>query len=297
MAYIIENAQVLKGDKWRSLCFLIENNQIISSRASFSMYKHLRTDAGNYIMTPSHVLLDFNLPITSAFEQRKSYYLENFIKKGCTTVLTSIRIQREKQLTSELKKIHAALLDCPFDYVIGVSITPALLTSSFIRICKRERVPAIFVEITNSADLEKIHWGWVKEAMFPYNCPLIPIFKDDSQKLKRFWAELTESHNIPSLKEEIQAGYPLDRRVLEKIGIYPRKSNLHDGGEVSYNFYLKDSETVKMVENELFMKYDSHLLVTMHKGKIIRAGKQLSYCPGYGEYVEIKTPAFYQSPT
>ncbi len=296
MAYIIENAHVLKGDKWRSISFLIENNRIFSSRASFNMYKHLRMDAGNYIMTPSHVLLDFNLPISSTFAQRKSYYLETMIKKGCTTVLTSIRIQRERQLISELKKIHAALFDCPLDYVIGVRITPALLTSSFMRVCKRERVPAIFVEVTSVAELEKIPWGWIKEAVFPYNCPLIPIFHNEDQKLKRKWGELMESHKIPSLKEEIPEGQPLTRKVLEKIGIFPRKSNLHDGGEVSYNFYLKDSETVKMVENELFMKHDSHLLVTMHKGKIIRAGNQLSYRPGYGEYVEIKTPAFYQSP-
>jgi hypothetical protein len=299
MAYIIENAHVLKGEKRKDICLLIEENRISSARASFKMYKHLRMDAGNYIMTPCHVLLDFNLPLTSTFEQRKAYYLENFIKKGCTTVLTSVHIERERQLLPEFNKIHSALLDCPIDYCIGVRIPATLLTSNFIRKCKREKVPVIFVEVTSSAELAKVPWGWIKEALFPYNCPLVPIFKnhDNNKKLKRVWTEMMDSANIPSLKEEIQESHPLGRPVLEKIGIFPKKSNLHDGGEVSYNFYLKDSETVKMIESELFMKHDSCLLITMHKGKIIRAGKQVSYRPGYGEYVEIKTPSFYQSPT
>lgn len=297
MAYIIENAHVLKGEKWKDVCLLIEGNRISSSRASFKMYKHLRMDAGNYIMTPCHVLLDFNLPLTSTFEQRKAYYLENFIKKGCTTVLTSVRITREKQLSSELKKIHSALLDCPLDYCIGVRIPTTLLTSNFIRKCKREKIPVIFVEVTSAAELVKIPWGWVKEAMFPYNCPLVPIFQNPDKRLKRLWIEMMDSANLPSVKEEVQESHPLNRTVLEKIGIFPKKSNLHDGGEVSYNFYLKDSETVKMIESELFTKHNSCLLITMHKGKIIRAGKQVSYRPGYGEYVEIKTPSFYQSPT
>jgi hypothetical protein len=297
MAYIIENAHVLKGEKRKDICLLIEGNRISSSRPSFKMYKHLRMDAGKYIMTPCHVLLDFSLPLTSTFEQRKNYYLENFIKKGCTTVLTSVQITREKQLSPEFKKIHSALQDSPIDYVIGVRIPSTLLTSSFIRKCKREKVPVIFVEVTSEAELVKIPWGWVREAMFPYNCPLVPIFQESDKKLKRVWAEIMESVHLPSFKEEIQESQPINRFALEKIGIFPKKSNLHDGGEVSYNFYLKDSETVNMVESELFMKHDSTLLITMHKGKIIRAGEQVYYRPGHGEYVEIKTPAFYQSPT
>jgi hypothetical protein len=297
MAYIIENAHVLKGEKRKDVCLLIEDNRISSSRASFNMYKHLRMDAGNYIMTPCHVLLDFNLPLTSTFKQRKAYYLENFIKKGCTTILTSLRIEREKQLVPEFKKIHSALQDCPLDYVIGVRIPTTLLNSSFIRKCKRERVPVIFIEVTSADELAKIPWGWVKEAMFPYNCPLVPIFHNQDKKLKKIWAEIMDTVNLPSFKEEVLELQPLDRLALEKIGIFPKKSNLHDGGEVSYNFYLKDSETVKMVESELFLKHDSSLLITMHKGKIIRAGNQVCYRPGYGEYVQIKTPSFYQSPT
>jgi len=297
MAYIIENAHVLRGEKRRDVCLLIEDNRISSSRASFQMYKHFRMDAGNFIMTPSHVLLDFNLPLTFTFEQRKAYYLENFIKKGCTTVLTCVHIKRERQLSQELKKIHSALLDCPLDYIIGVRVPTTLLTSNFIRKCKREKVPVIFVEVASASELKKIPWGWIKESMFPYNCPLVPIFQNQDKRLKKVWGEIMDLVNIPSLKEEVEESKPLDRNVMEKIGIFPKKANLHDGGEVSYNFYLKDSETVNMVESELFMKHDSCLLITMHKGKIIRAGKQVSYHPGYGEYVEIKTPSFYQSPT
>jgi hypothetical protein len=84
--------------------------------------------------------------------------------------------------------------------------------------------------------------------------------------------------------------------VLEKIGIIPKKSYLHPGGEVSYNFYLKDRESVKLAESELFLKHETHLAVTVHKGNVIRAGQHVSYRPGGGEYVEIRMPSFYSTP-
>lgn len=296
MAYIIENAHILKGKQIQDLSLLIKEDRIASARGSFKMYKHLRMDASEFIMTPTHVLLDLHLPLHESFEQRKAYYVENFIKRGVTTVLTCVTVQRERQLEKELKKLHTALLDSPFDYVVGVCVPSTLLNPGFIRKCKKEKIPAIFVNITNESEIQRVPWGWIKEAMFPYNCPIIPVFKTVDKRVKKTWGHYVESVHLPSFKDTLPMSQPLERNVLEKIGIYPRKSYLHDGGEVSYNFYLKDSETVKMIESELFLKQHSKLVITVHKGKVIRAGKQICYRPGFGEHVQINTPAFYQSP-
>lgn len=297
MTYIIENAFVLKGGVLKELSLLVENNKIALSQSSLDMYKHLRMNASDYIMTPTHVLLDFNLPFNQPFAGRKAYYLNKFIMKGCTTILTCALVRRERELTSQLKKIQSQMLDCPIDYVIGVRIPAKLVTASFLRRCKREKVPAIFVEISELSELEKIAWGWVKEAMFPYNSPLIPVFLSSEKRLPKIWGDIMKMHNIPCLMDELAENTPMNRKYTEKIGIYPKKSYLHHGGEVSYNFYLKDRETVKMIERELFTKHDSHLIMTIHKGKVIRAGGFLSYRPGDGEHVVINTPSFYLTPT
>lgn len=297
MAYIIDNAHILKGERLNNLSLLIEDNRVKSTRTTLKMYKHLRMDADDYIMTPTHVLLDYHLPLTQPFETRKDYYLEKFIEKGSTTVITCFRVHREREFPHQLKKIHSQMLDCPLDYVLGVRIPAKLLTQSFLMQCKRAKIPAIFIEVNSTTELNEVPWGWVKQVMFPYNSPLIPIFQSTEKKVRKTWANIMKNTNLPSLIDPIQELTPLSRNQVEKIGIFPVKSNLHDGGEVSYNFYLKDSGTVKMIESELFMHHDSKLLITMHKGKVIRAGKKMIYRPGFGEYVEIKTPSFYQSPT
>ncbi|MFS0635624.1 hypothetical protein AB1K84_06945 [Mesobacillus foraminis] len=298
MAYIIENAHVLKDGTRKVLSLLVEKDTITSVGPSFRMYKHIRMDAAGYIMTPTHVLLDSFLPLSQPFEVRKAHYLTNFIKKGCTTIITCVAVQREKELEPALKRIRTQLLDCPVDYVIGVRVPASKLTPGLIRRSKKERLPVIFVEVKSISELFSIPWGWIKEAIFPYNSPLVPVFINKEDKsLPKVWAKLMAAEKIPSFRDELEENIPLGMEALKKIGVYPRKSNLHHGGEVSYNFYLQDRETVNMTERELFMSKDSFLEVTLHKGKVIRAGRQISYSPGYGEYLEIITPSFYLTPT
>ena len=58
-----------------------------------------------------------------------------------------------------------------------------------MRECKKRKIPAIFVRIENKDELFSVPWGWIKEAMFPYNSPLIPIFQveKDNSELKQTW--------------------------------------------------------------------------------------------------------------
>ncbi|WP_053363952.1 hypothetical protein [Bacillus sp. FJAT-27251] len=298
MAYIIENAHVLKNGEIKDLCLLVENNRILSATAAPAVYKHIRMDADRFIMTPTHVLADFHLPFNLSFAEKKAYYLDKFIAKGCTTILTAVHFQREKEMEPKFKKIRSELTDCPVDYCIGARFPAHKLTPALVRRCKKEKVPVLFLEVENGEELVKIPWGWIKEAMFPYNSLLVPVFKNPSDtKLVRVWREIMKSHGIPSLESQMEEHLPLGRGVLEKTGIIPKKSYLHQGSEVSYNFYLKDRESKPMAESELYLKHDTHLAVTVHNGTVIRAGKHVSYRPGAGEYVEIRMPSFYATPS
>lgn len=299
MTYIIENAHVLKGQAVMKTSMLIDGDRISALKPSFKMYNHIRMDTDAFIMTPSHVLLDSNLPIQAPFHVRKEYYLKNFIMRGSTVVLIMIRIQFEMELELKLKQAKIDLTDSPIDYVIAVAVPPRLLKPGFIRTCKRAKIPAIFVEIDDINELYSIPWGWVKEALFPYNSPLIPIFlQNDSKKTKllqtKAWNELMAKEKVAAVEEEISEMIPISRRILKQIGVIPQKSNLNSGGELSYNLYHKSVGTIQLDEYGLFSSQSANLAVTVDKGVVIRAGQKVYFRPGKGENVIIKTPGFFK---
>jgi hypothetical protein len=276
---------------------LVEGQKILASRPSFNMHNHMRMDADAYIMTPTHVLFDPKLPLTGSFQERKDYYLKNFIMRGSTIVLTTVIIEFERELDSKLRQLKSDLIDCPIDYVIGVRIPSRLLNPGFIRKCKRAKIPAIFLEIKDMKELSTIPWGWVKEALFPYNSPIIPVLPENkSKKAKQLqlnmWIELMKKEKVPAVYEDLTVAGPVTRSVLKKTGIFPNKSNLHSGGELSYNLYYRNTETEQRDEFGLYFQSKS-LAVTVDKGKVIRAGSEVYYRPGKGENVIIKTPGFF----
>ncbi|ESU30365.1 hypothetical protein G3A_22505 [Bacillus sp. 17376] len=297
MAYIIDNVHLLKGQAFTETSILVEDQRIISTTSKFERYNYMRMDADNYIMTPTHVLFDTNIPIKESFKERKEYYLRNFILKGCTVVFTTVKIQFERQLEEELKQAKSNLLDSPIDFVLGVSIPPRLLNPGFIRKCKKMKVPAIFLEIDEMNSLKTMPWGWIKEALFPYNCPVIPILPESKHNKGRqlqlnVWSDLMKKEKVPAVYEDLANPGPVSRSILKKTGIFPEKSNLHSGGELSYNLYNISPETKYRDEHGLFFQ-SNHLEVTVDKGKVIRAGAEVYYRPGKGENVIIKTPGFF----
>lgn len=258
----------------------------------------MRVDANPFIMTRPHILFCPDIPINEPFQTMKAFFLESFIYKGCTMFLTYTEAEKEYLVKTAIKNKKQSLLNCPIDYTIGVKVPLQLITPSMIRVLKREKVPAIFVEIDGDSPLENMPWGWIREAMFPYNSPLIPIFTDEKAKLKKAsqerWTTILKYEKIPHLAEELLANEPIPHPHLCKIGIYPVKSGIHQGGEVSYNFYLKDSEMNLSSESELFYHGQDKLTVTVHKGTVIRAGSEVLFRPGFGEYVTIHTPLFFK---
>jgi len=297
MTYIIENANVLDDQAITTTHFLIKQNKIASRPASVNKLTHIRMDAKSFIMTPTSVMFNQQVPEDMPFHQLKQYFLDSFIKKGCTTLLTTAQIQLESEFLLKIKQKRSQLNTSPIDYIIGVKIPVQLLTPSFIRKCKKEKIPVVFVKIDDLSELSSIPWGWVREAMFPYNAPLVPIFGNRSSKelIKStdLWRKITANEKIPSLQNELTEFIPIAKQDLAKIGIYPLKSNLLHGGELSYNMYLMGNESRQVEEMSLFHYHNHRLVLTMHKGKMIRVGDKTSFCSGFGEQVMINKPSFY----
>lgn len=295
MTYIIENANILKEARIVRTSLKIEHNRIVSFGGSYSHIKHMKMNADSYIMTPTHIILDTIFSQLQTAASIKEHMKTNLIAKGCTTFMTYASIQFEHEFNVKIKELMNKLMNSPIDYIIAVKIPLKLLQPSFLRKCKKEKIPAIFVEITDLEKLYTIPWGWIREALFPYQCPLIPVFKNDLPKSRELWAKCLTMAKVPYISFELEHGKPLSLSVLKKIGIFPIKSNLHFGGEVSYNLYLKNQEFNLVDENQLFHYYGHMLECTVHKGTVIRAGKEIVYRPGFGEHVKIDRPGFYQS--
>jgi hypothetical protein len=254
-------------------------------------------NVGSYIMTPSYVLLNSNIPYEGPFQELKKCLIEQFLLKGCTTLFTYINVSNENKLTAKIKEMKTALLSIPIDFIVGVKIPVRLLTQSFIRNCKKEKVPAIFVDLENLDELERIPWGWVREALFPFNCPLIPIIsssqKKEAKKVLSKWKGIMQKEKIPAVYDEIEENQPLSVTILNKIGVYPQKASLMSGTELSYNLYIKAREIKNVDELNLFHYYGDRLVVTVHKGKVIRSGVEVLFKPGNGEYVKVRTPSYF----
>jgi hypothetical protein len=91
----------------------------------------------------------------------------------------------------------------------------------------------------------------------------------------------------------MEENHPLTITELNKIGLYPQKASLMSGTEVSYNLYTKTNEIMNIDELNLFHYHSDRLMVTVHNGTVVRAGENVIFKPGNGEYVRVKTPSFF----
>jgi hypothetical protein len=295
--YIIENANLLKDKQMKTCSLLISNNRIAKIDSHFSHYRMIKMNASPYIMTPSFVLFNSNIPQIKSFQELKTYLIEACLLKGCTTLFTYVNVSYENELTAKITNLKTSLLSCPIDYLIGVRVPIRLLTQSFIRKCKKEKIPAIFVDLQNLDELEKVPWGWIRDAMYPFNSPLIPIISSDQKKEVKSvlskWNGIMKREKIPALCEEISENHPLTTSILNKIGLYPQKASLMSGTEVSYNLYTKTKDLKNIDEVNLFHYHGDRLVVTVHKGTVLRAGDNVIFKPGNGEHVRVRIPSYF----
>jgi hypothetical protein len=298
MTYIIENATISRDNDLKTTSLLIQDNKIAFIGNNVKKYSYMRTNADSYILSPTFVIFDSLSDMDRSFQQKKEYFTQNFILKGCTTILTYVDVKYENELISKMKTMKLELLSSPIDYCLGVKVPLSLLTPNFIRKCKREKIPAVFIDLQNNDNLSEVPWGWIREAMFPYNSALIPITSNlDNRNDKRLlseWKTILTTQKIQHFDEPLSEKKPIIMSHLSKIGIYPLKACLMQGCEVSYNLYLKNREMKNVDVESLYQYHQDKLAATIHKGIVIRAGAgDIHYRSGYGEHVTVKVPAYF----
>lgn len=292
-AYIIDKALLRSDDKEKSL--LIQDNVIREIKDNLARFPYMRMDVAGFRMEATHVMLDLSMPIDATIEVMKDYFVKKFLRSGCSTLITAFSIQYEFQCKSEFKKMEQALLMSPIDYVIGIKIPVEKLTLNLIRFCNRNKLPIIFVCFKEESYLSQIPWGWIREAMFPYQPILSPVIdpklsEEEKNTLIKKWQRMMQAEKIPHLSTELPEHQPLEASQLKKIGLYPKRGKLHVGGEVSYNLY----RTNKKVEDQHVFFYDrKRLAIMVHKGQLIKVNQHICFKHGFGEKLLIKRPSLF----
>jgi hypothetical protein len=297
--YIIENADCARHDGIHRISLLVEDNRIAAIRESFSYYNYIRLNVSPFIMTPTHVMCDIELPFNHEFSSFKAYFLNHFISKGCTTVLTSFKITYEFEFMEKLEERKTSLLSSPLDYTIGLMCPAHLIKPEVIRLCKRNKVPVIWISLDDITAFKSVKWGWIKGLLYDYPITFVPFFTtkiDKKEKIKhlKIWQKTMKSEKIPHFSEEIQQKVPFPLDQLKKIGMYPHRGNFLSGGEISYNLYMKNDEE-PLTDGSSF-HYESHVLkCTMNRGKYTYLNDQSYFYPGAGKELRIQTPGFFTS--
>ncbi|MCA1054632.1 hypothetical protein LCM10_06505 [Rossellomorea aquimaris] len=297
--YIIEDAECVAGDTTFRKSFLIEGHRIAAIRESFRQYNYVRMNVSPFIMTPTHVMCDTSLPVNQDFSTFKSYFMDHFITKGCTTILTSFTINYEYQFEEKLGERRTSLLSSPLDYSIGLKLKPHLITPELILQCKRKKVPVIWISLDDGHDLQIVKWGWIKGLLYDYPITFVPFFTtnmDKKQKMKhlKIWQKTMEFEKIPHLSYEIEQKVPLSLNQLKKIGLYPHRGNFHTGGEISYNLYMRKGKGEELLPDERSFHYENFVLkCTMNRGKYNYLNDQGRFHPGAGIELKVQTPGFF----
>ncbi|RDU36352.1 hypothetical protein DRW41_12500 [Neobacillus piezotolerans] len=295
MPYIIENATILREGKRSSQSILVEGGKITAVRDELPAYSYMKMNVDAFLMTPAYTILDGNLPENSP-EEIKATIEEKYLKNGCTTLLTYAKVDYERLIAQKLSEVEESLAGIPADYAIGIKIPIRILSPAVLRECKKRKLPGVFVEFTTAASLEQIPWGWVREALFPYNCPLIPSIpiQDEAQKrlLLAKWKKVMENERIPSLHYEVEESVPVASQALNRMGIFPWRSSLIHNAELSYNLYWNEGMG-ETDERSFFLHHGDKLVLTVRRGKIIRIGSKADFAEGSGEHIKVKTHSFF----
>lgn len=287
MSYIIEDATLLKSSGTTKTSLLITENKIEFMKTSLTNYQYIKMDMSSYLLTPGYVMLDFSLQSLLHFHEFKQHLIENYVKKGCTTLLTVTSLEKEQDLISKLKQRRHLMINSPIDYYIGVKIPFKLLKPSLLRKLRQQHISVVFVELREDDRVDMKSWGWIRDAMFSNPITLIPyieeIYKNNvKQKILKNWDMHMKEHRISSLSYQLTDGETLTRNELMTIGIYPEKGDIRVGGQVNYNLYNLD-DIIYHTDGQPIINNNILPMFTIHQGKLINIDGEVSFSPGIGE--------------
>ncbi|MBY6272732.1 MAG: hypothetical protein CW346_11040 [Bacillaceae bacterium] len=289
LAYIIENARIYKNNDVVNRSMLVDKDKILQVKPSFAKYRYMKMNLDRFWMAATYVFCSHEIPESASSADGKRFFIRRFLAEGCTTVLAVASIRSLHEWKEKVDEVRRFYQKGPLDFVIGIKIPLRALTVPLVRKCKTERIPAIFVEITDPRELYRIPWGWIREALFPYNPPLIPCLSGggERERLLAVWQTVLERERIPFVKGPVEPYHPVKLEILKKIGIYPLKGYLHTGGELSYNLFIDDGT------RSLPPDKAETPAVTVHKGEIVRVLDKIMYRPNKGEELVVYRPAFF----
>lgn len=300
MAYILEKANVLKNNKVLSCSILIKNQRVDYMKENLKQLSFMKTNLSQYLLTPGHVMINYSFSKEHSFQSFKMEMTENYLRKGCTTILVINDVKNENELVHSLKKTRNYLLNSPIDYYLGIRIPLESLTPSLLVACRRKKIPVIIVTIEKMDDLNKVPWGWIRDSYHSYQIPIIPHWKVKEKTIfnnrkEEIWKTITTENRIPTIPVCPSEAEPLSIDMLKKIGIYPEKGDVRVGGELDYNLYEHDSISYSVDEKPTLDYHNLIPSITMHKGNFTKVGPKVYFRSGFGNECIVKKPGFFTS--
>lgn len=303
MNYLIEHANVLKENKIEQCSIVVKDTIIDYISNSTKRFKFMRMDLSNYLLTPGHVMMNYSFSTNLPFKDFKETMQQSYLKKGCTTLVVICDVVHERELSKMVEKTKHYMMNSPIDFYIGIKTPLKNITPSFIRACKRLKIPLVIVEIDHEQDLMGMPWGWIREAFYPYFLPLVPKWKERGKKVFNgnrhidLWARIMADHGIPTIHTCPEEAIPLSKEYLKKIGIYPAKGDIRINGALDYNLY-ELNELSYSLEEKPMLDFEKHLpKITMHKGKFMKINSDVFFYPGFGKECKVNLPGHFVSST
>lgn len=284
----MDRVGILKRGRIEQATLLVNQNKIEFIRQSMDNIKFIRMDLSSYLITPGYVMLDFSLHSLLPFQDFKQR-ITQYLKKGCTSLLTVVDVHYEKELVSRVKQRRHLMINSPIDYYIGIKLSLKSLNQSVLRKCKQQQISAVFVEINKDDRLDGKSWSWIRDAMFSNPITLIPYTNDETlsslkkHRLLQDWIRIMREHRLSSLDEFLEEGLPLSKEVLMKIGIYPVKGDIRVGSKLNYNLYKLDDLKFHTDGKPIIHQNEILPTFTSHNGKLININGDISFLPGKGE--------------
>lgn len=298
MNYIIEDANVVTDQGITIRSFLVQENKISHLGSSLKQYKGMRMNVSTYFMTPGRVIADFNLVTCGNLADYKNKLLK-LIVKGCTTVLVPCYIPYEKDFGKKIRAARHSMINSSLDFVLGLHMPAEKITPSTIRLCKRYKLPFIVADIDEHTNIYSIPWGWIKDAQFQYQIPIYPLWKIEDKRTLNIqmdiWEWVTVTNNLPTHLHFPSDSTPISSVIRKQIGLYPKKGELLIGNDLDYNLFMYPLEEPK-VEETNNLDYDKRdPLITVHKGRVLKAGREVKFFPGFGKELYVKLPGLFAS--
>lgn len=285
--YIIDKVMVWQDGKTSKKSIVVKDDQVDSIHNPVNQLKMMKQNLENFIMSPvtTTVLNESKLPAS------QSLY-EQHVLKGVGMILIPVKVAYVYLLTPCLEEIRKRMKESPLDYLLAIKVAQNTISPKLMQRCIKERIPAVFVEITDLDELKRLPWSWIRQFSFPYNPIFIPIFRQETanDKGKTIWNKIMTDAKLSHSKESLIEGAPIPVPTLKKIGLYPIKGYLRNNGELSYNLFYSSHDTSDF--NGISEAEYDKLVVTVLNGEVVRAGSTLSFSDKKGSEIKIRIPGF-----